>query len=234
MKTISKFIFALLATFSLAGCADIANSKSNVNTSAEAKPDVAVDAYLAEANKITKVDYKKATITYSIKEKITGTFPMLNPEGGDMPVGTEVTSSLVIEDNGDGFFRTVSGATSSKMRNLSGGYNLYIVGWCNYQENIKKTNEGYEGKYYLNPFEAWMKITATRPGLGNATYEGDYLGSEETDLLYGSNGYCTSITLKSNETMKGTLTNHSTGSRVVTNYDGSYSATVTATIAYEF
>ena len=244
MKTFAKYSFLLPLIALLAGCAteNSSNTFSSVNSnpsssSALPEPGVSYDEYKIKANSINKVDYKTAKITYSIREKITGLYPTTQADGTNMPVDTEITSSLVIEDKGDGLFQVVSGAVSKEMNMMKSGMNLYITGWLAWMDQLKKNSEypqsnvTFESRYYINPLGAWYKNTGTRPGLANATYEGTYLGSEEYFVHYGENGYCTSFTLNISISNVGTITQYSSEK---TEYNGTYSGTAEATVEYTF
>lgn len=242
MKRITKYAFLLPLIALLAACSNgnssaVSSNSDSTSNSSSIEPGVSVEEYKAKANAINKVDYKSAKITYSIREKITGVYPTTQADGTAMPVDTELTSSLVIEDNGDGLFKVVSGAVSQEMNNIKAGLNLYISGWLTWMEQLKKNSEAqnsnvtFEGRYYLNPLGAWYKNTGTRPGLGNATYEGTYLGSEEYSMHYGENGYVTSFTFKRNISNVGTITQYSNQK---TEYNGTYSGVAEATVEYTF
>ena len=244
MKSIAKYCLLLLMTGLIAGCAEspsssnsVVDTSSSVSSSSASEQGVSADEYSAKANAINKVDYKSAKITFTIREKTTGIYPTKQADGTDMPADTEISSSLVIEDRGDGYFTTISGGASSEINNIKGGANLYITGWFTWMQQLKKNAAGensnvtFEEKYYLNPLGAWYKNTGTRPGLGNATYEGTYLGSEEYFMHYGENGYCTSFTYKLNISNVGTITQYSTQK---TEYNGTYSGVAEATVEYTF
>ena len=250
MKSIVKCSVLLISIFSLLGCSQGQNS-SNTNASASdtstsdspttsVDPGVTAEQYSAKAESINQVAYKTAKITYSFREKTTGVYPMKKADGTAMEANTEVTSSLVIEDKrGDGTFSVVSGEASSEMNNSKGGANLYISGWYTWMQQLKKNAESpnsnvtFEARYYLNPLGAWYKNTGTRPGLGNATYEGEYLGSEEYFMHYGENGYCTSFTLNRFISNVGTITQHASQT-TVTEYNGTYTGVAEATVEYTF
>ena len=243
MKNIVKHSLLLISIFSLLGCAEspsssnsVVDTSSSVSSSSVMEPGVSADEYSAKANSINEVEYKTATITFSIREKTTGVYPINKADGTDMPADTEITSSVVIQDKGSGFY-TVSGGASSEFGNAKGGVNLYITGWFAWMQQLKRNSEAensnvtFEGRYYLNPLGAWYKNTGTRPGLANATYEGEYLGSEEYFMHYGENGYCTSFTYKLNISNVGTITRFSNQK---TEYNGTYSGIAEATVEYTF
>ena len=246
MKNIAKYSLLLLMTGLIAGCAESPNSStsnsvidtsSSVSSSSTMEPGVSAEEYSAKANAINEVDYKSAKITFTIREKTTGIYPAKQADGTDMPADTEITSSLVIEDRGNGYFTTISGGASSAFGNAKGGVNLYITGWFAWMQQLKRNSEAensnvtFEGRYYLNPLGAWYKNTGTRPGLANASYEGEYLGSEEYFMHYGENGYCTSFTYKLNISNVGTLTQYTSQK---TEYNGTYSCIAEATVEYTF
>ena len=245
MKYIVKCSVLLISIFSLLGCSqsqspssESSNSIDSSNTSVD--PGVTAEQYSAKAESINKVAYKTAKITYSFREKTTGVYPMKKADGTAMEANTEVTSSLVIEDKrGDGTFSVVSGEASSEMNNSKGGANLYITGWYTWMQRLKKNAESaqsnvtFEARYYINPLGAWYKNTGTRPGLGNATYEGEYLGSEEYFMHYGENGYCTSFTLNRFISNVGTITQHASQTTEI-EYNGTYTGVAEATVEYTF
>ena len=243
MKNIVKHSLLLISIFSLLGCAEspsssnsVVDTSSSVSSSSVMEPGVSADEYSAKANSINEVEYKTATITFSIREKTTGVYPINKADGSSMEPDAEITSSLVIQDKGSGFY-TVSGGASSEFGNAKGGVNLYITGWFAWMQQLKRNSEAensnvtFEGRYYLNPLGAWYKNTGTRPGLANATYEGEYLGSEEYFMHYGENGYCTSFTYKLNISNVGTITRFSNQK---TEYNGTYSGIAEATVEYTF
>lgn len=250
MKSIVRCSVLLISIFSLLGCSQGQNS-SNTNTSASDtstsdSPTTSVDQgvtaeqYSAKAESINQVAYKTAKIIYSFREKTTGVYPMKKADGTAMEANTEVTSSLVIEDKrGDGTFSVVSGEASSEMNNSKGGANLYITGWYTWMQRLKKNAESaqsnvtFEARYYINPLGAWYKNTGTRPSLANATYEGEYLGSEEYFMHYGENGYCTSFTLNRFISNVGTITQH-VSQRTEIEYNGTYTGVAEATVEYTF
>ena len=245
MKSIVKCSVLLISIFSLLGCSqsqspssESSNSIDSSNTSVDSG--VTAEQYSAKAESINQVAYKTAKITYSFREKTTGVYPMKKADGTAMEANTEVTSSLVIEDKrGDGTFSVVSGEASSEMNNSKGGANLYITGWYTWMQRLKKNAESaqsnvtFEARYYLNPLGAWYKNTGTRPGLGNATYEGEYLGSEEYFMHYGENGYCTSFTLNRFISNVGTITQHASQTTEI-EYNGTYTGVAEATVEYTF
>ena len=249
MKSIVKCSVLLVAIFSLLGCSkgqssstsETASTQSNTPTaSTSMEPGVTAEQYSAKAESINKAAYKTAKITYSFREKTTGVYPMKKADGTDMEANTEVTSSLVIEDKrGDGTFSVVSGEASSEMNNLKLGANLYITGWYTWMQQLKKNAESpksnvtFEARYYLNPLGAWYKNTGTRPGLANAGYEGEYLGSEEYFMHYGENGYCTSFTLNRFISNVGIITQHATQTTEI-EYNGTYTGVAEATVEYTF
>lgn len=253
MKSIVKCSVLLISIFSLLGCSQeqsisssgvsssettSSSDSSNNSSTTSMEPGVSAEEYSAKANAINKVAYKTAKITYSFREKTTGVYPTKKADGTAMEANTEVTSSLVIEDKrGDGDFRVVSGEASSEMNNLKLGANLYITGWYTWMQQLKKNAESpqsnvtFEARYYLNPLGAWYKNTGTRPGLANATYEGEYLGSEEYFMHYGENGYCTSFTLNRFISNVGVITRFSSDK---TEYNGTYTGVAEATVEYTF
>lgn len=246
MKSVVKCSFLLISIFTLLGCAQSPSSSASVvntsssstsSSSSEMEQGVNAEEYETKANAINKVEYKTATITFSIREKTTGVYPNNKADGNPMEPDVEVTSSLVIQDNGSGMFNVVSGGVSSEISNIKGGANLYITGWLSWMKQLKRNSEAensnvtFEGRYYLNPLGAWYKNTGTRPGLANATYEGTYLGSEEYFMHYGENGYCTSFTYKRNVSNVGTITQFSNQK---TEYNGTYSCIAEATVEYTF
>ena len=256
MKSIAKYSVLLVSIFSLLGCSkgqsvssndvssnDVSTSEiisSNNSSATSMEPGVSAEEYSAKAESINKVAYKTAKITYSFREKTTGVYPMKKADGIAMEANTEVTSSLVIEDKrGDGTFSVVSGEASSEMNNLKLGANLYITGWYTWMQQLKKNAESpksnvtFEARYYLNPLGAWYKNTGTRPGLANAGYEGEYLGSEEYFMHYGENGYCTSFTLNRFISNVGIITQHATQTTEI-EYNGTYTGVAEATVEYTF
>ena len=243
MKSIAKYCLLLLMTGLIAGCAEspsssnsVIETSSSVSSSSTMEPGVSAEEYSAKANSINKVEYKTATITYSIREKTTGVYPINKADGNPMEPDAEITSSLVIQDKGGGFY-TVSGGASSEFGNAKGGVNLYITGWFAWMKQLKRNSEvensnvTFEGRYYLNPLGAWYKNTGTRPGLANASYEGEYFGSEEYFMHYGENGYCTNFTYRLNISNVGTITRFSSQK---TEYNGTYSCIAEATVEYTF
>ena len=135
MKSVVKCSFLLISIFTLLGCAQSPSSSASVvntsysstsSSSSEMEQGVNAEEYETKANAINKVEYKTATITFSIREKTTGVYPNNKADGNPMEPDVEVTSSLVIQDNGSGMFNVVSGGVSSEISNIKGGANLYL------------------------------------------------------------------------------------------------------------
>ena len=216
------------------GCANSnsQSSSSNEPISSSIKDDsVSYDAFKTEVDKFGDITYTKAVFKYEITEKIEGT-PL--ETRGSSETGT-VTSVLEFERAPNGNNKVTNDTTkTSQAKKLVDGYPNDIKGWFTWQTQRK--NEAsksdiltYGEKFYLDPLKASMTMTGTRPGMGNATFEGTYSGTSTDTLTFNEKGLVVKIEHEEKTDIDGTVSGSPDGTYQA---KGHYEQIAVATITY--
>ena len=216
------------------GCANSnsQSSSSNEPISSSIKDDsVSYDAFKTEVDKFGDITYTKAVLKYEITEKIEGT-PL--ETRGSSETGT-VTSVLEFERTPNGNNKVTNDTTkTSQAKKLVEGYPNDIKGWFTWQTQRK--NEAsksdiltYGEKFYLDPLKASMTMTGTRPGMGNATFEGTYSGTSTDTLTFNEKGLVVKIEHEEKTDIEGTVSGSPDGTYQA---KGHYEQIAVATITY--
>ena len=234
MKSLFKHSVLILTALFMMGCAN-SNSQpasSNAPISSSIKDDsVSYDAFKTEVDKFGDITYTKAVFKYEITEKIEGT-PL--ETRGSSETGT-VTSVLEFERTPNGNNKVTNDTTkTSQAKKLVEGYPNDIKGWFRWQtqrknEAEKSNNLTYSDKFYLNPLKASMTMTGTRPGMGNATFEGTYSGTSTDTLTFNEKGLVVKIEHEEKTDIDGTVSGSPDGTYQA---KGHYEQIAVATITY--
>ena len=234
MKSLFKHSVLILTALFMMGCAN-SNSQpasSNAPISSSIKDDsVSYDAFKTEVDKFGDITYTKAVFKYEITEKIEGT-PL--ETRGSSETGT-VTSVLEFERTPNGNNKVTNDTTkTSQAKKLVEGYPNDIKGWFTWQtqrknEAEKSNNLTYSDKFYLDPLKASMTMTGTRPGMGNATFEGTYSGTSTDTLTFNEKGLVVKIEHEEKTDIDGTVSGSPDGTYQA---KGHYEQIAVATITY--
>ena len=234
MKSLFKHSVLILTALFMMGCAN-SNSQpasSNAPISSSIKDDsVSYDAFKTEVDKFGDITYTKAVFKYEITEKIEGT-PL--ETRGSSETGT-VTSVLEFERTPNGNNKVTNDTTkTSQAKKLVEGYPNDIKGWFRWQtqrknEAEKSNNLTYGEKFYLDPLKASMTMTGTRPGMGNATFEGTYSGTSTDTLTFNEKGLVVKIEHEEKTDIDGTVSGSPDGTYQA---KGHYEQIAVATITY--
>jgi hypothetical protein len=234
MKSLFKHSVLILTALFMMGCAN-SNSQpasSNAPISSSIKDDsVSYDAFKTEVDKYGDITYTKAVFKYEITEKIEGT-PL--ETRGSSETGT-VTSVLEFERTPNGNNKVTNDTTkTSQAKKLVEGYPNDIKGWFTWQTQRK--NEAsksdiltYNEKFYLDPLKASMTMTGTRPGMGNATFEGTYSGTSTDTLTFNEKGLVVKIEHEEKTDIDGTVSGSPDGTYQA---KGHYEQIAVVTITY--
>lgn len=234
MKSLFKHSVLILTALFMMGCAN-SNSQpasSNAPISSSIKDDsVSYDAFKTEVDKFGDITYTKAVFKYEITEKIEGT-PL--EARGSSETGT-VTSVLEFERTPNGNNKITNDTTkTSQAKKLVEGYPNDIKGWFKWQTQRK--NEAsksdiltYSERFYLDPLKASMTMTGTRPGMGNATFEGTYQGTSINTLTFNEKGLVVKIEEEVKTDIDGTVNSSVDGTYQA---KGHYERVAVATITY--
>lgn len=234
MKSLFKHSVLILTALFMMGCAN-SNSQpasSNAPISSSIKDDsVSYDAFKTEVDKFSDITYTKAVFKYEITEKIEGT-PL--ETRGSSETGT-VTSVLEFERTPNGNNKVTNDTTKTlQAKKLVDGYPNDIKGWFTWQTQRK--NEAsksdiltYSEKFYLDPLKASMTMTGTRPGMGNATFEGTYSGTSTDTLTFNEKGLVVKIEHEEKTDIDGTVSGSPDGTYQA---KGHYEQVAVATITY--
>ena len=234
MKSLFKHSVLILTVLFMMGCANSnsQSSSSNEPISSSIKDDsVSYDAFKTEVDKFGDITYTKAVLKYEITEKIEGT-PL--ETRGSSETGT-VTSVLEFERTPNGNNKVTNDTTkTSQAKKLVEGYPNDIKGWFTWQTQRK--NEAsksdiltYGEKFYLDPLKASMTMTGTRPGMGNATFEGTYSGTSTDTLTFNEKGLVVKIEHEEKTDIEGTVSGSPDGTYQA---KGHYEQIAVATITY--
>ena len=234
MKSSFKHSVLILTALFMMGCAN-SNSQpasSNAPISSSIKDDsVSYDAFKTEVDKFGDITYTKAVFKYEITEKIEGT-PL--EARGSSETGT-VTSVLEFERTPNGNNKVTNDTTkTTESKKLVEGYPNDIKGWFTWQtqrknEAEKSDNLTYSDKFYLSPLKASMTMTGTRPGMGNATFEGTYSGTSTDTLTFNEKGLVVKIEEEVKTDIDGTVNSSVDGTYQA---KGHYERVAVATITY--
>lgn len=234
MKSLFKHSVLILTALFMMGCAN-SNSQpasSNAPISSSIKDDsVSYDAFKTEVDKFGDITYTKAVFKYEITEKIEGT-PL--EARGSSETGT-VTSVLEFERTPNGNNKITNDTTkTTESKKLVEGYPNDIKGWFKWQTQRK--NEAsksdiltYSERFYLDPLKASMTMTGTRPGMGNATFEGTYQGTSINTLTFNEKGLVVKIEEEVKTDIDGTVNSSVDGTYQA---KGHYERVAVATITY--
>lgn len=235
MKSLFKCsIFALTALLMM-GCANSGEQSNSqeppVNSSSIKDDSVSYDAFKAEVDKFNNITYTKAIFKYEITEKVEGT-PLETRNTTE--TGT-ITSVLEFERTPNGNNKVTNDTTKTQQaKKLVDGYPNDIKGWFTWQTQRK--NEAsksdvltYSEKFYLDPLKTSMAMTGTRPGTGNATFEGTYSGTSTDTLTFNEKGLVIKIEHEEKSDIDGTVTSSPDGTYQA---KGHYEQVAVATITY--
>lgn len=233
MKSLFKHSVLILTALFMMGCANNQpiSSKPASSDSSIKDDSVSYDAFKTEVDKFGDITYTKAVFKYEITEKIEGT-PL--ETRGSSETGT-VTSVLEFERTPDGNNKVTNDTTkTSQAKKLVEGYPNDIKGWFRWQtqrknEAEKSNNLTYSDKFYLNPLKASMTMTGTRPGMGNATFEGTYSGTSTDTLTFNEKGLVVKIEHEEKTDIDGTVSGSPDGTYQA---KGHYEQIAVATITY--
>jgi hypothetical protein len=233
MKSLFKHSVLILTAFFMMGCANNQpiSSKPASSDSSIKDDSVSYDAFKTEVDKFGDITYTKAVFKYEITEKIEGT-PL--ETRGSSETGT-VTSVLEFERTPDGNNKVTNDTTKTQeAKKLTQGYPNDIKGWFRWQtqrknEAEKSDNLTYSEKFYLDPLKASMTMTGTRPGMGNATFEGTYSGTSTDTLTFNEKGLVVKIEHEEKTDIDGTISGSPDGTYQA---KGHYEQVAVATITY--
>ena len=233
MKSLFKHSVLILTAFFMMGCANNQpiSSKPASSDSSIKDDSVSYDAFKTEVDKFGDITYTKAVFKYEITEKIEGT-PL--ETRGSSETGT-VTSVLEFERTPDGYNKVTNDTTkTTESKKLVEGYPNDIKGWFRWQtqrknEAEKSDNLTYSEKFYLDPLKASMTMTGTRPGMGNATFEGTYSGTSTDTLTFNEKGLVVKIEHEEKTDIDGTVSGSPDGTYQA---KGHYEQVAVATITY--
>lgn len=233
MKSLFKHSVLILTALFMMGCANNQpiSSKPTSSDSSIKDDSVSYDAFKTEVDKFGDITYTKAVFKYEITEKIEGT-PL--ETRGSSETGT-VTSVLEFERTPNGNNKVTNDTTKTlQAKKLVEGYPNDIKGWFKWQtqrknEAEKSDNLAYSEKFYLNPLKASMTMTGTRPGMGNATFEGTYSGTSTDTLTFNEKGLVVKIEHEEKTDIDGTVNSSVDGTYQA---KGHYEQVAVATITY--
>ena len=233
MKSLFKHSVLILTAFFMMGCANNQpiSSKPASSDSSIKDDSVSYDAFKTEVDKFGDITYTKAVFKYEITEKIEGT-PL--ETRGSSETGT-VTSVLEFERTPNGNNKVINDTTkTTESKKLVEGCPNDIKGWFTWQTQRK--NEAsksdiltYSEKFYLDPLKASMTMTGTRPGMGNATFEGTYSGTSTDTLTFNEKGLVVKIEHEEKTDIDGTVSGSPDGTYQA---KGHYEQVAVATITY--
>ena len=233
MKSLFKHSVLILTALFMMGCANNQPISSEPASSDSSIKDdsVSYDAFKTEVDKFGDITYTKAVFKYEITEKIEGT-PL--ETRGSSETGT-VTSVLEFERTPNGNNKVTNDTTkTTESKKLVEGYPNDIKGWFRWQTQRK--NEAsksdiltYSEKFYLDPLKASMTMTGTRPGMGNATFEGTYSGTSTDTLTFNEKGLVVKIEHEEKTDIDGTVSGSPDGTYQA---KGHYEQIAVATITY--
>lgn len=234
MKSLFKHSVLILTALFMMGCANNQPISSEPASSDSSIKDdsVSYDAFKTEVDKFGDITYTKAVFKYEITEKIEGT-PL--ETRGSSETGT-VTSVLEFERTPNGNNKVTNDTTKTlQAKKLVEGYPNDIKGWFKWQtqrknEAEKSDNLTYSEKFYLNPLKASMTMTGTRPGMGNATFEGTYSGTSTDTLTFNEKGLVVKIEHEEKTDIDGTVNSSVDGTYQA---KGHYEQVAVATITYQ-
>lgn len=233
MKSLFKHSVLILTALFMMGCAnnEPISSKPASSDSSIKDDSVNYDVFKTEVDKFGDITYTKAVFKYEITEKIEGT-PL--ETRGSSETGT-VTSVLEFERTPNGNNKVTNDTTKTlQAKKLVEGYPNDIKGWFKWQtqrknEASKSDNLTYSDKFYLNPLKASMTMTGTRPGMGNATFEGTYSGTSTDTLTFNEKGLVVKIEHEEKTDIDGTVNSSVDGTYQA---KGHYEQVAVATITY--
>lgn len=233
MKSLFKHSVLILTALFMMGCANNQpiSSKPASSDSSIKDDSVSYDAFKTEVDKFGDITYTKAVFKYEITEKIEGT-PL--ETRGSSETGT-ITSVLEFERTPNGNNKVTNDTTKTlQAKKLVEGYPNDIKGWFTWQTQRK--NEAsksdiltYGEKFYLDPLKASMTMTGTRPGMGNATFEGTYSGTSTDTLIFNEKGLVVKIEHEEKTDIDGTVSGSPDGTYQA---KGHYEQIAVATITY--